>query len=396
MNSSGFPEAAMNTTLTIVLGGQVASVPYQGGATWAVLQYLLGLQELGHRVYFVERIPETCLVPPGTSLTHSHNSQYFRQVTEDFDLRDSSALIDSRREQAVGLDFAAVREIGRRADVLINLSGYLPIEPWFQTVPVRLYVDLDPLFTQFWSDVERIEMHFEGHTHFATIGMAVGSNGCAAPAGDREWIKTWQPVVLTRWPVTDCLTWDAATTVANWRSYGSVQHGGDFYGQKVHSWRQLMNLPLRSRWRFVAALSIDPQETEDLGLLLANRWELVDPRKVAATPQLYQQFIQCSKAELAIAKSGYVKSRCGWFSERSACYLASGKPVVAQATGFEQYLPCGKGVFAFTSGEQALEALAAIDKDYTVQCRAARCIAEEFFDSGKVLTRLLAQVGVGK
>jgi hypothetical protein len=154
-----------------------------------------------------------------------------------------------------------------------------------------------------------------------------------------------------------------------------------------------MTLPLLSRRRFIAALSIHSRETDDLNQLVENGWELVDPRRVAGTPQLYQQFIQNSRAELAIVKSGYSASNCGWFSERSECYLASAKPVVAQMTGFERYLPCGKGVFAFSSNDQVLEALARIESDYEFHCRAARHVAEEFFDSRRVLTRLLAQVG---
>ncbi len=384
----------MDTNLTIVVGGQIASVPFQGGATWAVLQYILGLQELGYNVYFMEHIPGSVLTPVGTDLAHSRNALYFNGVMENFGLGDSSALCDPQQRQSVGLDYTRIVEITSKADVMINLSGDLPVEPLLKRVPIRLYLDLDPLFTQLWNDVEKIDMHFADHTHFATIGMNVGSNVCTLPTGGLDWIKTWQPVVLSHWPVSNRLSWDAATTVANWRSYGALFYRGTFYGQKVHSWRTFIGLPLRSRWKFMPALSIDPREIEDINLLVKNGWQLVDPHDVAATPERYQDFIQGSKAELAIAKSGYVASHCGWFSERSECYLASGKPVVAQTTGFEQYLPCGKGLIAFNSNEQVLEALAMIESDYRLHCHIARQVAEEFFDSRRVLPRLLAQVGV--
>ena len=384
----------MAKNLTIVIGGQIASIPFQGGATWAVLQYVLGLRELGHQVYFVEQVPDQFLAPPGTDLTHSRNALYFRSVVHDFSLGNSSALVNFHRREAVGMEYSSVLGIARRADLLINLSGHLPAEPWFHLVPIRVYLDLDPLFTQLWKEVEQIDMHFAGHTHFATVGMAVGSANCLVPTCGLQWIRTWQPIVLSRWPSSNRVSRNAATTVANWRSYGSLHHEGVFYGQKVHSWRAFMNLPLLSNWRFAAALSIDPTEADDLAALRRNRWELIDPEEVVSTPQQYWEFIQGSMAELAIVKSGYAVSRCGWFSERSECYTASGKPVVAQATGFEQYLPCGKGVFAFADSEQAVEALKAIEADYSLHSRAARTIAEEFFDSRKVLERLLAQVGV--
>ena len=158
--------------------------------------------------------------------------------------------------------------------------------------------------------------------------------------------------------------------------------------------RQLLNLPRLTKERFTLALSIHPAEKKDLEALSANGWELLDPRKVAGSPTRYQEFIQSSKAEFGIAKSGYVLSRCGWFSDRSACYLASGRPVIAQETGFSSYLPTGRGLFSFKSTGDVLEAIDEINGSYEQQSRQARLIAEEFFDSRKVLGCLLDQLSL--
>jgi hypothetical protein len=201
---------------------------------------------------------------------------------------------------------------------------------------------------------------------------------------------------LEHWPVAGPSVADAnaaLTTVGNWRGYGSIEHGGVVYGQKAHSLRLLLSLPTRTRERFLLALAIHPDERQDLDALAANGWQLADPAEVAGTPARYRSFIQGSKAELGIAKSGYVNSRCGWFSDRSICYLASGRPVLAQETGFSGFLPTGAGLFAFETAEDVLAAIEAMNGDYPYHARVARALAEEHFDSDKVLTRLLQRVG---
>ena len=199
--------------------------------------------------------------------------------------------------------------------------------------------------------------------------------------------------MLERWPRAGEVTRDALTTIANWRGYGSVEHDGVHYGQKAHSLRLFMNLPQHTRERFVLALAIHPDEQKDLELLDRGGWELVGADSEAGTPQQYQRFIQGSKAEFGISKSGYVLSRCGWFSDRSACYLASGRPVIAQETGFSRFLPTGEGLFAFSRGEDVLAAIERIQGDYEGQARAARELAERELDSDRVLTRLLERLG---
>jgi hypothetical protein len=361
----------------------VAGNPRQGGATWAVLQYVLGLRHLGHDVFLVEPVREFSPATVG----------YFQQVARRFGLTARAALVADGRRQSVGLSYRRVREAARSADLLINISGLLVAEE-LREAPIRVYVDLDPAFNQLWHAAEGVDVGFDGHTHFVTVGCAIGRDGCDVPTCGYEWLATLQPVVLGEWPVANGFHHDALTTVGNWRAYGSIDHDGVFYGQKAHALRELIDLPLMTDERFLLALAIHPNEP-DLSALHENGWELVNPAEVAGTPHTYRRFIQGSKAEFGIAKSGYVRSRCGWFSDRSACYLASGRPVLAQETGFSRFLPVGEGLFAFTTAGDVLAAIDEIRADYSRHARAARELAEAFFGSELVLTRLLDRVGAG-
>ena len=355
----------MSKRLRVLVAGMVAGDPGQGGAAWAVLQYVLGLRHLGHEVHLVEYVqnpsPET--------------KRYFHAVVTRFDIHgDLLERSDSVR------DF----------DVVLNISGMLEPES-LAAIQIRAYLDLDPAFNQLWHQ-DGIDRRFEGHTHFVTVGQAIGGDQCDVPTNGREWIGTLPPVVLDEWPQANGVETDALTTVANFRAYGSIDRGGVHYGQKVHSLRELIDLPRRSHERFVLAMQVHPNESRDLAELAANGWELADPAAVAATPDAYRRFVRGSRAEIGIAKSGYVVSRCGWFSDRSACYLASGRPVVAQETGFSRFLPTGDGLFAFADTDGALAAIQHVQSGYVHHSGAARELAEEYFDSDRVLARLLERV----
>jgi hypothetical protein len=376
------------TRLTIVVSGMVAADPHQGGATWAVLQYVLGLRELGHRVLLIDPIPAERVGATGAALETSPSGQYFRNVTRDFGLEESAALLIAGSQTTVGLPYRRCEAITREAEVLINISGMLHDENLLAKIPCRVYLDLDPAFIQCWH-AQGIDMHLDGHTHFVTIGQAIGEPNCPVPTCGRRWLKTLPPTILSRWPVAERIMHNALTTIGNWRGYGSVENRGVHFGQKAHSLRQFFELPARTPEEFLLAMAIDPGEVADLQQLDRWGWRRIDPALVAATPQAYQQFIQASKAEFGIAKSGYVASRCGWFSDRSTCYLASGRPVIAQNTGFPACLPTGAGLFAFRTSDDVMSAIDALHSDYHGHCRAARELAQTYFDSRKVLPRLL-------
>jgi hypothetical protein len=359
--------------MRIVVSGTMTGVPRQGGATWAVLQYALGFQRLGHRVVLVEQVADLERV-----------SRSFRSLVRSHGLEGVLLEEGSDRRLEVG----AVCPEG--AELLINISGALRDERVLATIDTRVFLDLDPAFTQLWHEVDGIDLGFERHNRFATIGRGLGTSATRIPDCGRRWLTVTQPVVLHRWPVGDSVWHAAATSVGHWRSYGSIEHEGVHYGQRAHAARRLLSLPSLSSVPVRLALGIDPAERDDVDALRRNGWQLVDPNRVAGTPAAYRAFIRGSWAELGIAKSGYVAARCGWFSDRSVCYLASGRPVVAQQTGFSDWLPTGDGLFAYESAEEAAAALDSVRADYPRHRRAARALAEDVFASDRVLKDFLA------
>jgi hypothetical protein len=379
--------------LTILCSGMLAGTPHQGGATWAVLQYVLGLRQLGHRVYIVEPIDHPTLQGQHPSLAMAPCAAYFQHITAEFDLEDCAALLRTETHETVGLPYARLRQAAQSADLLINISGMLADEALLEPIPRRVYLDLDPAFNQLWH-TQGIDMRFDAHTHFATVGLALGDDECPIPTLGKQWIKTLPPVVLDEWPVATDIAHDALTTVANWRAYGSIEHDGVLYGQKAHSLRQLLTLPGRSRRECILALAIHPGDARDLADLAANGWYILDPVQVAGTPDRYREFVRGSWAELGVAKLGYVLSRCGWFSDRSACYLASGRPVLAQETGFSRSIPSGSGILTFESVDDAQAGIEALESDYGRHARAARELAAAYFESGRVLGQFLDHVSV--
>jgi hypothetical protein len=366
--------------LKILLSGMVAGDPHQGGASWAILQYSAGLRSLGHDVLLVEPVEAAKLDPAGEA------GRYFAALPL---LDGAAALLAQGSRETLGLSYAALERFAAEADLLINVSGMLRDERLLEPIATRLFLDLDPGFNQVWQETGEA-MGIDLHTHCATVGGAVGREGCPIPTCGREWIRTLPPVALEHWPVEEASPRrDAFTSVGHWRSYGSVEHGGISYGQRAHSMRELFALPARGSARFQLALGIHPDERSDLDALRANGWGLLDPREVAGSPARYAEFVRGSKAELSVAKSGYVNSRSGWFSDRSACYLASGRPVVAQETGFSDFLPAGEGLLAFATAAEAADAVATIEADPARHGKAARALAEEHLDARKVLPQLL-------
>jgi len=355
----------------IAVAGMVAGVPGQGGAAWAVLQYALGLQRLGHELLLVEQVDRLEPAAPR-----------FLAIARRFGLN------------AIMIERGSGRTAGQagpvEADLLLNLSGVLTDEAVLGGCRHRVFVDLDPAFTQLWQAAEGIDLGLGRHHAFVTVGRAIGTPGCDIPDCGVAWITTAQPVVLDEWRWGTRTRHRSATSVGHWRGYGSIGYHGVRYGQRAHSMRRLLEVPAMTATPIELALAIHPDERDDLAALRSHGWRLIEPGSVASTPSAYRAFVRGSWAELGVAKEGYVASRCGWFSDRSVCYLAAGRPVVAQDTGFGDWLPAGEGVLAYATGEQAAAALDRVRADYPRHRRAARALAEDVFDSDKVLARLLS------
>ena len=380
--------------LNIAVVGGVAGVPRQAGIAWVMLQYLLGFRRLGHGVFFIDPLAPEALTPRGASLAASTNAAFFHRLMAEFGFDDaSSILVTDGSHATAGQSYEAVKEIVAQSDILLDISGKLRDPELLAAARRAVYLDIDPAFTQLWQEVQGIDMGLGGHSDFVTVGLNVGQPDCPVPTLGLDWITTLQPAVLERWPVTPAPKAGPLTTIANWRGYGSIEHQGIFYGQKVHALRELITLPTLTSEVFELALEIDPGEVKDLASLAANRWRVVSPDDVAGTPASYQAFIRASKAEFGFAKTGYTASRCGWFSDRSICYLASGRPVLAQDTGFANALPAGRGLLTFSTIPDVLDAIDSLNENYEDHARAARALAEEHFDSDRVLRRLLSRLG---
>jgi hypothetical protein len=383
---------------TVVVSSVIANKPLNGGNAWAVLSWVLGLKKLGFRVYFVEQIGrENCtdVTDVGNAFERSANLSYFKQVMERFGLAGSAALIYESGEQIHGLPYAELLDIVEAADLLVNITGHLTLEPLMRRLRRKAYVDLDPGFTQFWHASGDAGPRLDGHDVYFTVGENIGTRSCLIPTGGIRWRPTRQPVVLDHWPV--CRTGDRSrfTTVATWRGpYGPVQYGGKTFGLKVHEFRKFIELPERVPQTFEIALDIHPAEEKDLNLLKRYGWRLVDPRVAAPDPDAFRRYVQGSGAEFSVAQGVYVEACSGWFSDRTVRYLASGKPALVQDAGFGRNYPVGEGLVAFRTPEEAIAGAGRIGGDYDEHCRAARSLAEEYFDSDKVLGRFVEEAGV--
>lgn len=383
---------------TIVVAGGCAQRPFYAGHTWQFLEYLLGLKDLGWEVLFLDRLdPAMCVDASGRQvpLEESLAWRYFHSAMCRFGLAEDFSILCGPDRPHVGVSRSEVLQRTRHAAFLLNVMGFLTDEEILASAQRRVFLDTDPGMPQMWRELGLADV-FAGHDDFVTIGENIGRPGCTIPTCGHSWITMRQPVVLQQWPQADTDPQAALTSVVSWRGpFGPVDYGGKRYGLRVHEFRRFAELPSRVDERFELALDIDPADAADAEHLQANGWKLADPKQVASEPLAYQEFIRRSKAEFMIAKNLYVETQGGWFSDRSTCYLASGKPVIAQDTGLRSIYPVGEGLLTFGNLDEAADAVEEVRRNYSRHAQAARAIAEEYFDSRKVFLRLLAHLGVG-
>lgn len=383
---------------TILVGGSVAQRPGSGGHTWVFLQYLLGFKRLGYDVALVDRLdPEMSFDEDGRPCApeESENVRYLAAVMERFGLVDRWAVLLDGGARSLGMSRAALGRAADDAELLLNVNGFVDAPEVLERVGLRAYLDIDPGFGQMWRALDLHDM-FAGHDAYVTIGERIGAADCTVPTCGLDWITTPQPVVLEEWRAQPAPSPTARfTSVASWRGpFAPIDFEGVTYGLRVHEFRRFAELPRRSTQEFEVALDIHEAETADIELLDSNAWHLADPLLAAGDPWTYRDYVQASKAELMVAKGMYVNSRSGWVSDRSICYLASGRPVVAQETGFSELYPAEAGLVAFDDLEGAIAGVEAVAGDYQRHCAAARALAEEHFDSDRVLRRLLDELGI--
>lgn len=391
--------------LKIIVTGLIAQHPTLGGITWHYLQYVLGLDRLNHDVYYFEDSGEgpynTDGGPTGrdwVSKDCSRNVAHLATTASRFGFENRWAYHCPIESSWYGLTDEKREAVLSEADLLINTSGTLSDPSRYRGISRLAYIDTDPVVTHakiagrrdFRGRVDAHDIHF-------TFGESMNDR---VPETGHSWHATRQPIVLSEWEPVPSRR-DAYTTVMNWASYEPLVYREVSYGQKDVEFRQFLHLPAsvtpvylevalggtRHRQWESADLETD---MDPVRLLEGAGWGVVDADAVCGDALRYRDFIRSSRAEWSVAKNAYVRGQPGWFSERSACYLAAARPVIVQDTGFTGVLPTGKGILPFADLDGAVEAIAAVEGDYENHCEAARSIAESHFDSDKVLSKLVA------
>ena len=367
--------------MKILVAGIIARYPF-GGVTWCSLMYLLGLRALGHDVFYIEDTGE-CVYDPEQntrSTDPAYGTSYIERALAPFGLGERWAFVNYDGSYH-GRSAAEVKRFCADADLFLNLSG----GAWFwrdeyARIPRSAFIDSDPAFTQL-AIAKAEPWYVEFFTRFDrlfTFGANIGTDASPVPVGEFVWRPTWQPVVLDEWR-TDRKPGDSFTPVMTWRIESFTDGGGN----KDVEFAKYIDLPSRTAQPFELAVN-GPRS-----LLAAHGWATVDAMGVSRTPWDYRDFIHRSKAEFGVAKHTYVSTNSGWFSDRTECYLASGRPALAQDTGWTAHLPAGEGLLSFSTPDEALAAIDRVNSDYPRHARRAGEIAREHFDAGRVLSRLL-------
>jgi hypothetical protein len=253
-------------------------------------------------------------------------------------------------------------------------------------------IEQDPGYTHLWAAGGDPRDLFGEHDVYYTVGGNIGTPRCSVPTLGVGWQPIWNPVVLDWWSTDQFVRRDCFTTIADWRAYGYLEFEGRILGPKAAEFRKFIDLPRLAGEGLELTLTIDPDDP-DLASLRGHGWRVESPEAVS-TPGRYREYVAASVGEFSCVKGGYAGTRCGWFSDRSACFLAAGRPVVLQATGFEDLLPTGKGLFAVATVAEAAEAIRAIRRDYRLHAAAARELARGQFGSDGIVGRLMQEAGV--
>lgn len=352
----------MSRLRVIVLGWLIRGPA--GGCAWHYLNYILGLAELGHDVYYIEDSGDIpACYDPGMSNPNndaSYGLRFTSRILNSVGLGDRWAYYDAPTNEWEGARACDARQLCATADLVLNVSGANPLRDWLARVPARGLIDTDPGFTQLRNLTDpNFHCRCDLHTAFFSFGANIGKPCSLVPSDDFPWQATRQPVALGAWPKVAGARHGQYTTVLTWESPDLFEYDGlRLSSLKSEAFRPFIRLPERLGRIFQLAVRGSPAA---LAALREAGWDVADVDAVADDPWTYQAFIQGSKAEFGIAKVGYLATQSGWFSERSAVYLASGRPVVAQDTGFPEWLPCGTGVFAFSSPKEVVHAISEID-----------------------------------
>jgi hypothetical protein len=379
--------------MRVIVTGLVGQYAF-GGVAWDYLQYVEGFRQLGHDVFYLEDTETWPYDPINNTVTNdcSYNISYLRDVMAKLDLGDRWIYRNCPDERYYGVDADKAKQICATADLFVNVSGAAWLRPEYRAIPRRIFIDSDPMFTQIGllsanADVlERVRAH---DVHFS-FAENIGQSDCRIPAAGFNWLPTRQPIVLDWWPMATESPRDVLTTVMNWVSYKECKFAGETWGQKDVEFLRFIELPSLTAQRFEIAMGMGPGQRRPTELLRSRGWRIIEPETHLPNPWSYRNYLRGSKGEWSIAKEAYAKSRSGWFSCRSACYLALGRPCVLQDTGWSKFYRTGHGLLAFDTMEEAISAIGRVNAEYVAHSLAARALAEEYFEARTVLAHMLA------
>lgn len=379
--------------MKIVLGGYIVGYPL-GGMTWHHLNYLLGLIDLGHEVTYLE---DGANHPSFDPIRNTHGDptyglSYLRETFERYGIRVPWHYRYGTIAEGLSIDEMATRL--READLFIAVSGVTPID-WYDLPKRSLVIDTDPVFTQLkMSEGDWLTSYYRRFSHVATFGRLIGTSDSPLPTHGFDWIPTNQPIALKHWPASDVPKNGVLTTVGKWEhtrdrvvEFAGRQYASDKSGEyeKLVTLPKIVGAPIEMR---MAALDDASRKRFEQG-----GWSFGDPVAATISCSAYQDWIRASLGEFTVTKSIYSGLRSGWFSDRSACFLASGRPVITQSSGFGSWIASdGEGLLGFSTRDEAANAISAVMKEPIRHGRSARRIAERYFSSRVVLTDLLDRV----
>lgn len=387
--------------MRIIISGLIAQYPF-GGVAWDYIGYLIGFRELGHEVYYLEDTGTWPYDPINQTISAdcTYNVDYLERVMRFFGFEEHWIY----RNGADGCFYGAGEEkahwLMEETDLLVHVASITDLSHYKMDKCLRIFIDGDPMFTQvgllsqpdspYTQSILKHDLHF-------TYGLKVGNPDCIVPQAGIQWRKTLPclPLEYWPWPLERERSEPACyelTSVLNWVSYKPCTWQDKVYGQKDIEFLKMIDLPARTSKKFTMAMGQGIGSKRPTELLEEKGWKIVEPETVADDWLSYRNFIRSSQAEWSIAKHGYVEARTGWFSGRSVCYLASGLPVILQNTGWDEYLPSGKGLLTFSNLEESVGAVNQVFSHYEQHSLAARNLAETYFDAKKVCADLMDEI----
>jgi hypothetical protein len=388
----------MRSGLRVVVFGILGQI-HLAGIAWQMLHYLEGFRRLGCQVHYVEDTGTWAYDPQQNTDSEdcSYTVTYIARLMTSYDFADRWAYCAEPGRRVFGMSPQQLGQVLDQADLLVNLTGSTILRKEHLHIPVRIYLETDPVQAQVKATQGQQEIlsNLGAHTHHFTFGENLGAPDCRVPTGCFKYQPTRQPIILDWWNSEDmghqatCFS-----TISNWRQSGrDVTWNGETYTWSKHQeFLKFVDLPARTSQAFDLALACD--DPEAIALLRSHGWQVRDAIALSQDISPYRDYILQSRGEFTVAKDQNIRLRSGWFSDRSACYLSACRPVITQDTGFGNTLPTGKGLFAFQNMDQILLAIDQINSDYSGHRRAAEEIAREYFSADRVLRYLLNRAGM--